>query len=302
MKKGISGGPLLHQYLMERAEITDDPGVVYLPWVVMLPFEDASGFRSGVFELPTDIPAMLGHLLEEAQICRIVSAEVTAELIGRRSHTWAGIHRDALVDSLHADYAISGILVDYNLERLQVGDPLIGGYKSWEGTAEIAAMLHDGGQQHQSQARHVTQSRRVGLDLLGKPREQDLQHARLEEMPHGGPEFLKTELGEATLLAMQQIVQELTQVLQPRELVGLNGPPTILSVAEGDVFIDAGSDHGMRRGYRFRVVDDTTASGDQVPIVEVQDVISTNVSRGFILRGEVSEGQFLHLIVPKRTE
>ncbi|MBT4613403.1 MAG: hypothetical protein HOC05_25370 [Gemmatimonadetes bacterium] len=310
---GIVGGPALRAYLDARGEAQIDPSAVYRPWVILLPFEDQSGFRSGVFELSTDVPNMLGTILEESQACRIVPPEVAAELIAGRDAEWSEAFQTQLSDSLRADYVISGVLTDYNFERLHVGDPLLGGYKSWEGTAELEVRLAGGGLRHQSQARHVTQNRGIGLDLLGKPREQDLHYVRLEEMEYGGPEFLQTALGEATQNMMRQITSELVEILQPRRLVGVDTMPTVLSVSGGEVFIDVGIDHGVRRGYRFTVdpsdtrpavADDEAAvvGDDEAAVVEVQEVISAGVSRATLLRGHAAAGQRLRLIISAEDE
>jgi hypothetical protein len=311
-REGIVGGPALRAYIDERVEAQVDRSAVYRPWVVLLPFDDQSGFRSGVFELSTDVPKMLGLVLGESQVCRVVPPAVTAELVAGRGADWSVAHQTQLSDSLLADYVISGVLTDYNFERLHVGDPLLGGYKSWEGTAELEVRLVGGGLRHQSQARHVIQNRGLGLDLLGKPREQDLHYVRLEEMEYGGSEFLQTALGEATQNMMRQIVTELTQILQPRRLIGVDTMPTVLSVSDGEVFIDVGIDHGVRRGYRFTVdpsgtrpavVDDESAVVDDEPaVVEVQEVISAGVSRATLLRGHATAGQTLRLIISEDDE
>ena len=38
---------------------------------------------------------------------------------------------------LHADILLQGTVLDYNMERLHVGDPLLAGYKSFSGIAEL---------------------------------------------------------------------------------------------------------------------------------------------------------------------
>jgi hypothetical protein len=248
---------------------------------------------------------MLGLVLGESQVCRVVPPAVTAELVAGRGADWSVAHQTQLSDSLLADYVISGVLTDYNFERLHVGDPLLGGYKSWEGTAELEVRLVGGGLRHQSQARHVIQNRGLGLDLLGKPREQDLHYVRLEEMEYGGSEFLQTALGEATQNMMRQIVTELTQILQPRRLIGVDTMPTVLSVSDGEVFIDVGIDHGVRRGYRFTVDPRGTRPAvvdDESAVVEVQEVISAGVSRATLLRGHATAGQTLRLIISEDDE
>ncbi|MEC9379894.1 MAG: hypothetical protein VX528_13065 [Candidatus Latescibacterota bacterium] len=300
----IVGGAAFHAYVSSRSQSASELDSVYVPWVAALPFHDDSGFRQGVFELPNDIPRMLGGALEEGQICRVVPAEVVKELVAGRGHSWAEMHLSVLGDSLQVDYIISGVVLDYNFERLHLGDPLIGGYKSWEGTAEVAVALHSGAgfdRLNTSTARHESRNRGVGLDLLGKPREGDLHFVRLEEMEHGGPEFLETALGEATRLTIQQITTELLPVLQPRQLVGLDRVPTVLSVSGDDLFIDIGIEQGVQPGYRFAV---EGVPGDASPIVEVEDVISANVSRVVALRGGelIRAGQALRHIAANRVD
>lgn len=289
----------LKAYLAERAamgsEVSDDR---YRPWVVLLPFEDDSGFRAGVFDLPVEIPRMLADMLAQKNACRIVPSAAVEELVGGRGARWAREHLEMLGDSLQADHIITGMLLDYNFERLQVGDPLLGGYKSYVGIAEIEAELRAGGQSGligTAHSKRETQNRGIGLDLLGKPREGDRQFVELGQMQFGGEEFRGTAIGEATVLAMEVIVARIVELLRPQELVGLSEVPTVLSIFGEEIFINVGNDNGVKKGYRFRI---ETTPGVEPAIVEVEDVISASVSRVKALRGgeHIAAGQTLTLV------
>ena len=48
-------------------------------------------------------------------------------------------HEQALAigRKLGADFVIMGLLQDYDMRRLSVGDPLVGGYKSYSAVAQM---------------------------------------------------------------------------------------------------------------------------------------------------------------------
>ncbi|MBT6146384.1 MAG: hypothetical protein HOH74_13190 [Gemmatimonadetes bacterium] len=298
-----TSGLALAAYLEARDVIgVDEPGEAYQPWVVVLPFEDDSGFHEGVFDLPNDIPHMLADVLSGRGICRVVPPEAVADVMAGRGYNWAEEHLESISDTLRADHIITGALLDYNFERLTVGDPLLGGYKSYVGTAEIEAELRGGGQGliGTAHSRKETQNRGLGLDLLGKPREGDRQFVELGSMEFGGEEFRETAIGEATVLVLDAIVARITHLLQPQRLFGMEGAPKVLSVFGTEIFINAGNENGVKKGYRFTI----QTAPDTVPaIVEVVDIIGASVSRVTALRGgnQIEAGQTLTLIGVKDT-
>jgi hypothetical protein len=99
---------------------------------------------------------------------------------------------------LEADLIILGTLRDLNLERLSVGDPLLGGYKSYSGVADIQLdVMRVGDRSSMSilESKQESVDRGLGLDLLGKPRDQDLQFVNLGKIVFGSEDFKGTAIG-----------------------------------------------------------------------------------------------------------
>ena len=95
--------------------------------------------------------------------------------------------------------------------------------------------------------------RDVGLDLLGKPREQDLQFAGLKELAFGSEEFRQTLLGQATVEAVGELVHKVAAAFEPEGLVFAGDAPEVIAVYSEDIYANIGSEHGVRPRLRFFV-------------------------------------------------
>ena len=152
-------------------------------------------------------------------------------------------------------------------------------------------------------ARDETVDRDLGLDLLGKPRQQDVAFFTLDRMAYGGEEFRRTAIGQATLKAMEVVIQELGKTIQPRGIQVIEGKPEILSVFGDEVYINVGSENGVQRGYRFAVYPGEKRQGDVDPeqvvaVIEVREVISSRVSRVQVVSGgSAAVGDRIQLIM-----
>ena len=58
-------------------------------------------------------------------------------------------------------------------------------------------------------------NRGVGLDLLGKPREKDVEFISLRGMVFGSEEFRSTMIGQATMAAVEDVIGQLIALFQP---------------------------------------------------------------------------------------
>ena len=289
-----------------RAQIHDDPASYYRPWIAVLPFDDDSGFRDGVWDLPNEVARLLSEEMQRATAWRVVPHTAVLEAIGARPRRWEKARLRQIADALDADMLLTGVLLDYNMERLSVGDPLIGGYKAYKGLAEIevqlvrASGLEGIGNAH---AQNETVDRGLGIDLLGKPREQDYQFLNLDQMGYGSAEFRGTAIGQATVAAMDDIMQQLAHLVRPQGIQVSSGMAQILSAFGPELFINVGSENGVQRGYRFAVYPGreraaTVDPEERIGVVEVEDIIGARVSRVIALSGvdNIDIGDRLELI------
>lgn len=282
----------LERYLQSRGARSEPDR--YRPWIAVLPARDDSGFEEGVWELGQDLPRLLAAELARSTSWHVIPYEAVREAVGELPERWVDPDLGRIGSTLQADVLLAGTLLDYNMERLHVGDPLVGGYKSYKGLAELEFNVLDGadlsriGSIH---ARDETIDRDLALDILGRPREQDIGFFNLDRMVYGGDEFRNTALGKATLKAMEEVGQKLAGLLQPRGLQLSAGRPEILSVFGDEIYINVGSENGVHRGYRFAVYPGEKRTGDLPPeqsigVVEVVEVISSRVARVRALSGD----------------
>ena len=293
----------LEQYLEMRQRYGSGPRPDF---VAVVPFVDESGFREGVWNIEYELANMLSAELVAVRNWKIVPFDAVAEL----AMEWGFANYDkalAIGRELGADFVIIGLLQDYDMRRLSVGDPLVGGYKSYSAVAQMRieiARVDDGSAIGQAETQRNLTDRDVGLDLLGKPREQDLQFASLKELEFGSEEFRQTLLGQATVEAVGELVQKVAAAFEPEGLVFEGDAPEVIAVYSEDIYANIGSAHGIRPRLRFFVYpgnDRIKAEGldpeESVALVEVAEIISTRLASLRVLRttGEIKAGDRLEL-------
>ena len=240
----------LEQYLEVRQRYGSGPRPDF---VAVVPFVDESGFREGVWNVEYELANMLSAELVVVRNWKVVPFDAVAELAmewGFASHEQAL----AIGRKLGADFVIVGLLQDYDMRRLSVGDPLVGGYKSYSAVAQMRveiARVDDGSAIGQAETQRDLTDRDVGLDLLGKPREQDLQFASLKEVEFGSEAFRQTLLGQATVEAIGELVHKVVAAFEPEGLVFEGDAPEVIAVYSEDIYANIGSVHGVRPRLRF---------------------------------------------------
>ena len=293
----------LEQYLEVRQRYGSGPRPDF---VAVVPFVDESGFREGVWNVEYELANMLSAELVAVRNWKVVPFDAVAELAmeqGFASHEQAL----AIGRRLGADFVIMGLLQDYDMRRLSVGDPLVGGYKSYSAVAQMGveiAQVDDGSAIGKAEALRELTDRDVGLDLLGKPREQDLQFASLKEVEFGSEEFRQTLLGRATVEAIGELVHKVVAAFEPEGLVFKDDAPEVIAVYSEDIYANIGSAHGIRPRLRFfvypgneRIKAEGLDPEESVALVEVAEIISTRLASLRVIRttGEIKAGDRLKL-------
>ena len=293
----------LEQYLEARQRYGSGPRPDF---VAVVPFVDESGFREGVWNVEYEIANMLSVELVPIRNWKVVPFNAVAEL----ALEWGfADHEKALMigRELGADFVIVGLLQDYDMRRLSVGDPLVGGYKSYSAVAQMSveiARVDDGSAIGKAEALRELSDRDVGLDLLGKPREQDLQFAGLKELEFGSEEFRQTLLGQATVEAVGELVHKVAAAFEPEGLVFAGDAPEVIAVYSEDIYANIGSEHGVRPRLRFfvypsneRIKAEGLAPEESVALVEVAEIISTRLASLRVIRttGEIKAGDRLEI-------
>ena len=306
-EKGHASAPVgsLDRYLETRlAEV--DSAANYRPYIAVLPFTDDSDFDSRIWDLEHEIARFLSTEMQAHTAWHVIPYdavnEVTSPPIEDDDALYSAARR------LMADIVLIGTLLNFDFARTTVGDPLLGGYKSFRGVIELEVRaMHVEGRSSLGTLYSLqeSKSRGLGLDLLGKPRRQDLQFQGLRDMTFGSEKFLATALGEATQSAAAELIENLVAKVRPGTITIDGDPPAVLSVHGDEVFVNVGTENAVQRGYRFEVF----PAGDRAPaaeaglekpiaIVQVEDVIGARLSRVRIVIASdtIAAGDRLELI------
>lgn len=283
----------LARYLRLRRERADST-VTARPYVAVLPFENPSGFREDVWDVEREMAALLSSEMVFASEWRVVPFEAVDEVVGeRRSLTPQEAFEIGRV--LEADVVLLGVVENYDLKRLTVGDPLVGGYKSYTGVAglyiHVLRVVNESRMGTAESAQELIE-RGVGLDLLGKPRDKDVEFTGLKAIVFGSEEFRATVIGQATMAAVGEVIDQLTALFRPNELELDGRSAEIISIYGTDVFINIGSESGVRAGYRFvvlpglrRVQEEGADAQMPLGVLEVQKIVGARLSSVLALEG-----------------
>ncbi|MFC1512126.1 hypothetical protein ACFL5H_02910 [Candidatus Latescibacterota bacterium] len=273
--------------------------------IAVLPFYDDSGYN-GPWELYRDVPEMLGDMLYDDYFMVVPMDTVLSSMpqekepgifmkfinLFRNTHHRAKILSDleavTIARQLNADYVVTGIIESFSYRRRGGGGVNVGGYKSYVATVDLSNVrvirVVDATPVGTVQGDSEQNDRGWGLELLGKPRDRDLEFLALDSMDFGSKDFLGTLMGIATIEALNMVHKEIRAIVAaPDENYYATKQFKIISVDNGVVNIDAGSVDGIRPGDRFRVF--TADSGILVGRINVTQLWADHISKAEIVDG-----------------
>ena len=153
-------------------------------------------------------------------------------------------------------------------------------------------------------SRQETIDRGLGLDLLGKPRKQDYQFANLGEMTYGSEEFRGTAIGEATVMAMDEVVEKAVLLLRPyRAYTWRPARPKSSRSPETRSSSTSEVRTGSTKATASHVYPgdgrEDVDPGGRIAVIEVREIIATRVSKVAALSGAgvIAAGDRIELIV-----
>ena len=128
-------------------------------------------------------------------------------------------------------------------------------------------------------------TRGLGLELFGKPRQMDLEFLSLDSLDFGSKRYLGTMMGQTTVEALNKVHKELRAVIaRPDSNWYMAKKFKVISIDAGNAIINAGSADGINPGDRFTVF--ASESDVRVGKINVITVWSDHVSRAEILEGQ----------------
>ena len=275
--------------------------------IAILPFYDESGYR-GPWKLSVELPTMLGDMIID-EYFDVVSMDKVLETIGPppkkglitkflglfsnnkdKQKVFTDTEIQNISRELGADYAVTGIVDEFSFGRWGGGEPMIGGYKSYSADVRIKQIrvmdVNTGQILGTVSGEKKLNSRGLGLELFGKPRQLDEEFYSLDSLDFGSKRYLGTMLGQATVEALNNARKELTGVFSmPDSQYFADKRYTILNHdGPGIVNINAGSADGIKAGDQFWVY--ASDSGAMVGKINVTMVWADHISKAEIVSGK----------------
>ncbi len=184
---------------------------------------------------------------------------------------------------------ITGFLEDFNYRRMGGGEPMIGGYKSFNAKVKVEQVRILNVANGQQMGRAITgednkPDRGLGLELFGKERKRDYEFYSLTALIVGSKRFIATSW-------VRRRWRPSTSPEGNRAVISL--PDTNwyqlqensrCSSSNGRVTINAGSGDGVKAGDRFLVY--TADSGVSVGRISITTVWGEHISKAEILEGK----------------
>ena len=253
--------------------------------IALLPFEDRAGFQGG-WNLATDVPALLGRYLAETASLHIVPMD-TVELVGKEK--WDDPENiEGLVKvggDLEADIVIVGRVDRFGMRRFTAGDPNLIGYKTYTSQIELSQVrLIRTASREEVDVLDISRESRerpLGLDLFGRPRQQDREFRELFKVEFASDRFFELQLGELTDAVFNDLSTRIIRTLIERPPIDLSGETAmVLSVDDGEVFLGIGSQNQVVHGDWLPIYD---KGGVQMALVEVDEVLGSQLCKARIV-------------------
>ena len=260
--------------------------------IAILRFRDRSGFR-GQWELDREIPGLWARILTQDSSYVVIPLDRVEALIQtKKSKTLDARTVTHVGRILSADFLVTGTVEEYNLSRFTVGEPNLGGYKSYSASVRLGNVrlyrVLDGVELGAFESEKKITDRDLGLNLLGRLRDRDREFFFLDAIVFGSDRFGNTVIGMATFQALEELTEKLKGlVVLPPIRLPPDRVPILLSIQGNEGYIDIGSRDGVVVGHTFVVRAPTEVVGADTlaGTVRVTTVVSAHLSKVRILPG-----------------
>ncbi len=249
--------------------------------IALLPFEDDAGFQ-GDWNLARDVPVLLGQYLSKAATVHVVPMD---SVLAAREELEDGENAVSLGRCLEADFVIVGRVDRFGMRRFTAGDPNLIGYKSYSSQVALSDVrlikVATGEDVDVLDVSRKSEERPLGLDLFGRPRQQDKEFRELFSTEFASDRFFELQLGELTAQAFGDLSTQIVRALVERPPIDLLGENAkVLSVEENEVFLGIGSQNHVEQGDVLPLYDQ---GGGQVALVEVNEVLGSQLCKARIV-------------------
>jgi hypothetical protein len=255
--------------------------------IALLNFEDRAGFQ-GDWDLATDIPALIGrYLATENQLTVISRERVAAVLQNKELRQQTGMIQAVRVGRLlEADLVVSGIVEQFGVRRTTAGDPNLAGYKSYKSVVnlveiELIRVATEEVVRTFDVFRDSTE-RPLGLDLFGRPRQQDRDFRELFKVEFASDRFFELPFGQLVAVALKELSADIVRTIVDRPPIDLSSPKAVvLAVEVNDVYLGIGTEDHVEHGDFLPLYKE----GGRVALVEVNQIIGSHLCKARIVEG-----------------
>ena len=279
----------------------------YSKRIAFLPFYDESGYR-GPWQLRHEVPLMLGDMLMDdyyyvVELDSVITAmgpkQESKSILSKFFNLFSNRHNRqkiltdgeimSIARKVNADYVVVGIIEEFTYKRSGMGEPMIGGYKSYTAEVNIEQIrvlnVLNGTVMATIRGNDKKNSRGLGLELFGKPRRLDLEFYSLDSLDFGSKRFLNSLIGFATIEALNNAQKEIRNALvKPDDGWFKEKNFKIISMESGTVTINAGTADGVKAGDLFSIY--APDSNALVGKVNITNVWSDHLSKAEIITGK----------------
>lgn len=269
------------------------------PSFLFLPFEDASGFTGG-WEVGTEVPRFLSAYLKTRFGVLSISPLLPLDVLKSQNRSPAALSDvkfwSELSRRLQTRYVVTGVVEEFNLNRFMTGEPSIGGYESYSGSARVRYVIYDLSRSPDSavpvsaakdEASGEFSDRSLALTLFGKPSQRTVEFHDVAKIRFGSEDFNRTVIGQACFQLAENFAFQIEQyfpLLKSRSPVAPDSVQlsvdaldsnsiifrstvitgSVVFVEGKDVFINLGKEDGVRVGQRVVIYEEGEELRDPV--------------------------------------
>lgn len=214
--------------------------------LALLDFEDRAGFQAE-WHLSRDVPDLLGRYLDaDDAVCVIPPEEVEAVQRNKQLKKYYGMDRAVrLGQRLDADVVITGVVEKLGMRRVTVGNPNLAGYKSYNSVVHLSQVqlirVATGAIVATCETLRDSTEKSYGLDLFGRPRQQDRIFRELFKVDFGSERFFALAFGKLVDVAFTDLSSQIIASLTERPPIDLSGAQAqVLAVEADEVYLGIG--------------------------------------------------------------
>ena len=236
------------------------------PICAFLPFQNKSGFENKNWKLERDIPQVFSDSLLKSGLYQVTNLSRVEDFLAVkkiRSYQYTKPEiLNAVASSVKADYLIIGEIKLFDLNRMNIGDPMFGGFESYKSEMEVSFSIYnrlDGTISDSYSCKSEISQKDLGLTFVGRPSKNYVSFEDLDKMEFNSPQFKNTILGAGLNDLVTSFFNQLTKLIpveQAQNTIKRNDEffeALIVFKRENEVYFNAGFAEKVNVGGVYQV-------------------------------------------------